>query len=92
MGRRGAGGVGRRMAQRVFVKTFFVRGKIGGDGSDLGKVRVGEFLTGEIRTRSETLRALPAARRRCHFERGDDNRALAHLAENGAEIGVGLFL
>ena len=45
--RRGGGGVGRWMAQKVFIRTIFVRGKIGGDGSDLGKVRVGEFLTGE---------------------------------------------
>ena len=28
----------------MFIRTFFVRGKNGGDGSDFGKVRVGEFL------------------------------------------------
>jgi len=44
--RPGDGGVGRWRAQRVFIRTFSVRGKIGGDGSVLGKVRVGEFLRG----------------------------------------------
>ena len=51
----------------MFIRTIFVRGKIAGDGSVLWKVRVGEFPTGEIRTRSETLRARPAARHRSHF-------------------------
>jgi hypothetical protein len=33
-------------AQRVFMRTIFGRGKIRGDGSVLGKVRVSEFPTG----------------------------------------------
>jgi hypothetical protein len=65
--RLGGGGVCRWMAQRVFIRTFFMLGKNGGDGSVLGKVRVSEFPTGEIRTRSETLRGRPAARRDSHF-------------------------
>ena len=28
----------------MFIRTFFVRGKIGGDGSEAGKIRVGEFV------------------------------------------------
>lgn len=46
-GGRGAGGgeAGRLTAQRVCIRTFFVRGKDEGDGSDVGKVRVAEFLT-----------------------------------------------
>ena len=46
----------------MFIRTILVQGKIGGgDRSVFGKVRVGEFLTGEIRTRSETLRGGSAA-------------------------------
>ena len=40
--RRGGGGAGKRKAQRVFVRTIFVRGKIGGDGSLWLEVRRAE--------------------------------------------------
>lgn len=40
--RRGGGGAGRWRAQRVFIKTFFVSDKDGGDGSVWGKV--GDWL------------------------------------------------
>lgn len=46
--RRGGGGVDRWMAQRVFIRTLFVWGKIGEDGSVIGKIRVGEFPRGNI--------------------------------------------
>ena len=45
--RRGGGGAGRWRAQRVFIRTFFVRSKIEGDGSVLGKIRLDEFLREE---------------------------------------------
>lgn len=48
MGRREGGEAGRWMAQIVFIRTFFVRGKIGGEGSVFGKVRVGESSRGKI--------------------------------------------
>ena len=45
------------MAQRVFIRTFFVWGKISGDGSDLGKVRMGVFLRGSNSVGGEATKA-----------------------------------
>ena len=42
--RRGDGGVGRRKTQKVFIRTYFVRGKIERDESDIENVRKGEGL------------------------------------------------
>ena len=40
--KRGGDGAGRWLAQRVFIRTFLVRGKIRSDESDLRKVRSNE--------------------------------------------------
>ena len=40
------GEAGRLKTQRVFIRTFSVQSKIGGDGSVLKKVKVSESLTG----------------------------------------------
>ncbi len=56
MGRREGGGAGRWMAQRVFIRTFFVRGNILGDGSVLWKVKVGEFIAKEFAFRMKAVR------------------------------------
>ena len=42
--RRGDGGAGRRKTQKVFIRTYFVRGKIERDESDIENVRKGEGL------------------------------------------------
>jgi hypothetical protein len=75
----------------VFIGTIFVRGKIAGDGSVFGKVRVGEFLGEEIpRRNSETERNAP--RRVC----GSDipsglpfGRVLRHQEDSGR---IGFFM
>ena len=67
----------------MFIRTIFVWCKILGDESVLKKVRVGEFPTGEIRTRSETLRGRPAAGRHSHFAGGSSMRAFARLPTAG---------
>jgi hypothetical protein len=75
----------------VFIGTISVRGKIAGDGSVFGKVRVGEFLGEEIpRRNSETERNAPRRVRGAGIPSGlPFGRALQYQVASGR---IGFFM
>lgn len=80
------------MAQIVFIRTFYVRGKIVGDGSVWEKVGVGEFVIGG-KFRHEAIRSGDGLRRTtqplCRKFVGDALKLIASSGANGCHALLG---